>query len=156
MDPHRASASASTQPESGAPLRQVNTNVRCPNKLQQEKGMIQTEITRGVTGADRAFLIPILNYAVEKQVSILNIVELFLTCLFRKQISISYYITLLNYLFTAQNTCVICASCYYKYRINVHLFLHLCCGDCIMTLSIGFFFQRNLFQSNFLCHVTDK
>lgn len=77
--------------------------------------MFQTEIARGIIGANHASLIHVLNYAVEKQVNILNIVELFLTCLFRKQISISYYITLLNYLFTAQNTCVICASCYYKY-----------------------------------------
>lgn len=116
------------------------------------------KLCHGITGSDRAFLILPLNYAVEEQVNILNIVELFLTCLFGKQISTSCYITLLNYLFTAENTCVICAGCYYKYQINVHLFLHLCCGDCIMTLSIGFFFffQRNLFQSNFLCRVADK
>lgn len=138
-------------------LQQAHRNAQCPDKLQEEKGKIQTEIAHGITRANRAFLIHALNYGVEKQVNNLNIVELFLTCLFRKQISISYYITLLNYLFTAQNTCVICASCYYKCQINVHLFLHLCCGDCIMTLSIGSsFFQRNLFQSNFLCHVTNK
>lgn len=102
-------------PEPCAPLRQVNRSVRWPNKLKEETGMFQTEIARGIIGANHASLIHVLNYAVEKQVNILNIVELFLTCLFRKQISISYYITLLNYLFTAQNTCVICASCYYKY-----------------------------------------
>lgn len=89
----------------------------------------------------------VLNYATEKQVSVLNTLELFLTCLFRKQISIPYYITSLNYLFTAQNTCVICAGCYYKHQINVHLFLHLHCGDCIMTLSIGFsFFKETYFN----------
>jgi len=115
MNPHRASASASTPPEPWAPLQQGDRNARCPDKLREERGVIQTEIACGTIGANRAFLIHVLNYAVEKQVNILNIVELFLTCLFRKKISISYCITLLNYLFTAQNTCVICASCYYKY-----------------------------------------
>lgn len=70
MNPHRALASASTQPESWAPLQQVNRNVWCPNKLKEEEGMIQTEITCGIIGADRAFLIHILNYALEKQVNI--------------------------------------------------------------------------------------
>lgn len=89
----------------------------CPGELKEEKGTVQTRLTHGITGADRAFLMLLLNYAVEKQVNILNIVELFLTCLFGKQISTSYYITLLNYLFTAENTCVVCAGCYYNTKL---------------------------------------
>lgn len=82
--------------------------------------------------------------------------ELFAICLFIKQISACYDITLLNYLFTAPNTCVISAACYCKHQINVHLLLRSGCGDCVMTSSIGCVFQRNLFQSNSLCHVPDK
>lgn len=76
-----------------------------------------SERARGATGTAWACLVHVLNYAIEKQVNVLNILELFLTCLFRKQISISYYIALLNYLFTAQNTCIICASCYYNPKL---------------------------------------
>lgn len=76
-----------------------------------------SERAHGATGTAWACLVHVLNYAIEKQVNVLNILELFLTCLFRKQISISYYIALLNYLFTAQNTCIICASCYYNPKL---------------------------------------
>lgn len=112
-----------------------------------------SERARGATGTAWACLVHVLNYAIEKQVNVLNILELFLTCLFRKQISISYYIVLLNYLFTAQNTCIICASCYYNPKLMFIYFSTYVVEIALWLYQLAFFFfffsQRNLFQSNF-------
>lgn len=99
-----------------------------------------SEGAHGATGTAWACLVHVLNYAIEKHVNVLNILELFLTCLFRRQISVSYYITLLNYLFTAQNTCIICASCYYNPKLMFIYFSTYVVEIALWLYQLAFFF----------------